>query len=331
MRSLLLLPLAALTLVAAQAADAPAKPMKPPTPDSLVDSVIRVPGEFSQMCDSPAPVPAKLPLYVYGMVRDRELALGPEQLAALHARRAEVVPVLVARLKAMDLSKPGKPLGDMKFKPEDEIVENSGLNPRALSGPFYEMIVKLDAVETLPELLRLEEQLRSLLAAADADAKKPVPSVPMDGTLVPPQGDAKLSKRDEKMLEGRAVQRELLSVMLQLLRGQRYAPLLASDLEATYAAATKARAQKEDLATIKTPADAKAQQMEYIKFDPILGVPLGYMEKPITVPFTPESRNQVRGFVQDFLKNVPAKDWKVNPPPPVPPSEPVPATEPAPK
>jgi hypothetical protein len=295
-----------------------------------VDGVIRAPGEFSQMCDSPPPVPAKLPLYIYGMVRDRELAIAPEQMALLYARRAEVVPVLVARLKAMDLSKPGKPLGEMKFKPNDEIVEVSGLNPRALSGPFYEMIVQLDAVEALPELLRLEEQMRSLLAAADADAKKPVPSVPMDGTLVPPQGDAKLSKRDEQMLQGRAVQRELLSVMLQLLRRQRYAPLLASNLEATYAAAVKARAQREDLATIKTPADAKAQQMEYIKFDLILGVPLGYMEKPITVPFTPESRNQVRGFVADFIKDVPSKDWKVNPPPPEPAPEPAPVTEPAP-
>jgi hypothetical protein len=324
MRSLLLLPFAALTLVAAEAADTPVAPVKPLTPDQLVDSVVRAPGEFSQMCDSPPPVPAKLPLYIYGMVRDRELALDPEQINALHARRAEVVPVLVARLKAIDLSKPGKPIGEMKFKPNDEIVENSGLNPRALSGPFFEMIVQLDAVEALPELLRLEEQMRSLLAAADADPKKAVPSVPMDGTLVPPQGDAKLSKRDEKMLEGRAVQRELLSLMLQLLRRQRYAPLLESNLEATYAAAIKARAQKEDLASIKTPADAKAQQMEYIKFDPILGVPLGYFEKPITVPFTPESRNQVRGFVTDFLKNVPAKDWKINPPPPIPAPEPEP-------
>ena len=45
----------------------------------------------------PPPVAAKLPLYVYGMVRDREMEASPAQIAALQTRRAEVVPVLVAR------------------------------------------------------------------------------------------------------------------------------------------------------------------------------------------------------------------------------------------
>jgi hypothetical protein len=176
------------------------------------------------------------------------------------------------------------------------------------------MLTGLDAVEALPELLRLEEQMRTLLAAADANPKLPPPAVPMDWMLVPPKGKAQLSKRDVKMLDGRAVQRELLSVMPTLLRGQRFAPLMSGELEATYAKALKARAQEEDLRAIKTAADVKAKNVGDIKFDPIYNVPVGYLEKPAAVPFTPESRNMVRGLVEEFLKTVPPTQWKVNTP-----------------
>lgn len=309
MRPHFLLPLA-LAITAAHAADKPAL-----SPEKLVDSVIVQPGNYDQMCDSPPPVEVKLPLYVYGMVRDRDMHPSDAQLADLRARRAEVVPVLMARLKAIDFSKPGRPLGQVKFKKDDEAVAVSGLNPHALSGTFYDMLTGLDAVEALPELLRLEEQIRALIAAAEANPKLPPPAVPMDGVLVPPAGKTKLSKRDVKMLEARAVQRELLSVMLSLLRGQRFAPLMASEFETTYATALKARAQEEDLRAIKTPADAKAKDAGDIRFDPVYNVPIGYMTKLVAVPFTPESRNAVRGLVEEFLKTVPPAQWKVNTPP----------------
>jgi hypothetical protein len=96
-----------------------------------VDRVVVQPGNYDQMCGMPDPVEARLPLYIYGMVRDREMHASGEQLATLRARRAEVVPVLVARLKAMDLSKPGRPLGQTKFKKDDEAMAVSGLDPHA--------------------------------------------------------------------------------------------------------------------------------------------------------------------------------------------------------
>lgn len=310
MRSALLLPLAALALATTHAAEKP-----PLSAEKLVDSVIVQPGVYDQMCDMPPPLPAKLPLYVYGMVMDREMHASDAQLVMLRARRAEVVPVLVARLKAMELSKVPPPITPTKFKKDDEAVAASGLSTHALTGPFYEMLTGLDAVEALPELLRLEEQMRSLLAAAEANPKLPPPAVTLDGMLTT-GGKVKLSKRDVKMQQGRAVQRELLSVMLQLLRGQRYAPLMNSELEAAYATAVKKRAQDEDLRDIKTPADAKAKDAGYIKFDPVYNVPVGYLKHPAAVPFSPESRNLVRGMAEEFLQTVPPAQWKVNPPAP---------------
>lgn len=292
---------------------------KPLTPEALIDRVIVRPGNFSQMCDAPDPMSPKVPLPIYRLVLERELHPSEEDYAELRARRAEVVPALVKRLAKLDLSKAPPMVGQLKFKesgpdtsPDEEKVDNSGISPRHLSGLLFEMIIALDAVETIPELLRLEEQLRSLLAAADADKKIAPPVVPIDGSLSLPDGDKQLTKRDEKFLKGRITQRELLSVVLQLLRRQRYEPVLDSDLEKTYATAVIARAKEEDLADYQTPADAKAKGDEWLKFDPILKLPLGYMRTPPSVPFGPEVREQIRGWAEAFMKDMPPTEWKIN-------------------
>lgn len=286
--------------------------------NALIDRVITSPGNYSQMCDMPPVLSVKVPLPLYSLVLTREIHVSEADFAELRDRRAEVVSALVQRLAKLDLSKPPPPAGEMKFaeasdpNAESDKVENSGVSPRYLSGLLFEIIVGLDAVETLPELLRLEEQMRSLLAAADADPNIDPPQVLVDGFLTPPQGDKKLKPRDEEFLKGRVYQRELLSVILQLLRRQHYQPLLDSDFEKTYVKAIKERAKQEDLRDIKTPADAKAKGDDWVKFDPITKVPLGYMEKQPEVPFSREVREKIRAWAKAFTKDVPPEDWKVN-------------------
>ncbi len=279
------------------------------TGEALVDRLIRSPGEFDQMCDAPPPLDPKVPLPIYALVADRDVHLSKENLAELRQRRAEVVPVLQKRLAAFDFTKPPKAVSAKRVFKDDQ-VEVSGINPRQLSGLFYEMILGLDAVEVLPDLLRIEEQLRSLLEKADQDKKNEVPKVELDGMLTMPMDNKALSKRDQAMSRARVVQRELLSVMLQLLRNQRYQPLLDSEMEKSYAKAIKARAQEEDLKDIKTPEDAKAKGDEYLQFDVIYGVPLAYLDKPPKVPFSGDVRNTIRGYVTDFTKSVPKEQWK---------------------
>jgi len=289
---------------------------KQPSANALIDRVITSPGSYSQMCDIPPPLSVKVPLPVYSLVLTREVHVSEDDFAELRDRRAEVVSALVQRLAALDLSKPAPPVEGMQFAEikdgESDKLESSGVSPRYLSGLLFEIIVGLDAVETLPELLRLEEQMRSLLAAADADPNVAPPQVLVDGFLTPPQGDKKLKPRDEEFLKGRVFQRELLSVMLQLLRRQHYQPLLDSDFEKTYVKAIKERAKQEDLRDIKTPADAKAKGDDWVKFDLITKIPLGYMEKQPEVPFSREVREQIRGWAKAFTKDVPPEDWKVN-------------------
>jgi hypothetical protein len=167
-------------------------------------------------------------------------------------------------------------------------------------------------VETLPALLKIEEQLRSLLAQADKDAKSAVPAVNLDGYITFPGGKATLSKRDQAMSRGRVVQRELLSVMLQLLRGQKFKPLVESEMEKKYATALIARSKEDDLKDIKTPADAKAKGDDWLQFDPIHNVPIAFIENHPKLSFTPEVRNQVRNWAEEFLKTVPKEQWTVS-------------------
>ena len=279
--------------------------------EALVDRLIRSPGEFDQMCDAPPPLDPKVPLPIYKLVADRDMHLSAANIAELRKHRDEVVPVLKKRLAAFDFTKPPKAVSKkQKFK--EETVEVSGINPRQLSGLLYEMVLNLDVVDVLPDLLRIEEQLRSLLEKADESRKVAVPAVDLDGFVNLPEDEKVLSKRDKAMTHGRVVQRELLSMMLQLLRSQKYPPLLESEFEKKYATAIKARAQEEDLKDIKTPADAKAKQEEYLEFDPVYGVPLSYMREYPTVAFSGDVRNQIRGFAETFTKTVPKEQWKLS-------------------
>ncbi len=279
----------------------------PETATQLVDRMIMAPGEFDQMCDAPDPIDPKLPLPIYKLVADRDVHLSPENIEELKKRRAEVVQVLVKRLAAYDFTNQPK-MPPVKRKYREDMIEVSGINPRQLSGLLYEMIVGLDAVETLPELLRLEEQLRSLIAKASENKKVTPPVVYMDGYVTMPRGKDVLSTRDQALSKGRVVQRELLSVMLQLLRGQKFAPLIESDIEKTYGIALKALvAEDEDLKDIKTPEDAKAKGKEWLKFDPIHNVPQTYFREQPSLPFSAETRNLVRGLVEQYLKTAPKK------------------------
>jgi hypothetical protein len=287
---------------------------KHPSADALIDHVIRQPGTFDQMCD-PAPVmDPHVPLPLFSLLLNREVHVTPENLAKLSARRPEVVAALKARLASLDLRKQVPNAPEFKIKNEETMeVADSGVHPRQISSLLFEIIVGLDAVETLPELLSLEEQLRGLLAAADANAKVSPPPIRLDADLTEPPAGGKLSRRDEQLEKGRIVQRELLSVMLQLLRRQRYGPVLHSDFEKVYAAAIKSRAKKDDLREYKTAAEAKEKQPNWIHFDPICNVPVVPMIPPPTVPFSAEVRDRVRGLAQQFLKEVPPAKWKTAP------------------
>jgi hypothetical protein len=257
-----------LTSALATSSKASASLFAVPSPEELLQDVLRNPGEYRQICGF-VTAAAKVPLPIYDSALQSEFHLSEAKLALLKARRAEVLPALNKYL--------------------EEIA------PNQFTVPLAEIIVGLDAVEALPVLLRVDEAFTARLAK--------MPPLPAEGNF---------TKESLETWRVTIAEREVLSVVLQLLRGQKFQPLLDSGFEKIYATAIKERASQEDLREIKTPADAAAKNMKWLKFDPIYEVPLGYLSKKTEIEVTPEVRARVRGLAEQFVKTVPPEKWLVN-------------------
>jgi hypothetical protein len=246
-------------------------PNKNLAPDDYLQQVLMTPGDYRQICSGTV-ISGNVPLPVYGQYVRRAFHLSDANLALLKAKRPEMIVALKKQL------------------------ENS--TAEALSDPLYESLVGIDAIETLPVLLRLEERLAAEVAKGSAQHRD--------------WFHGSLSAEDSHYWNVLVAQREVLSVMLQLLRGQRYQPLLDSEFEKVYAAKIKDPASQEGMRDFKTPADAKAKNATWLRFDPIYHIPVSKSAPPPEMPFTPEVRAQVRGLAEQFLQTVPPEKWLVN-------------------
>ena len=297
---------------------AAAPKLKPP--EQLVAEVIEVPGSFNQLCGIPALFDSALPLTLYGTIMPRLYHVSNDRMARLEKRRSEVVPALGRMIAAI---RPDEPINKPPAAKNqgngtlDGFRETpSGVSPRQPSGLLLELVEGLNAIETLPELLGLEDRLNAAMDRAEKDESIPPPSVDFDGFVRYYNAPYEPSPRKQELIKGRVVQREILSTMLELLRNQHFQPLLDSEFEQTYAKALKARAAEKDLRHIKTPEDARKEieiELQYIQFDPIYHVPVGYMNPPPAVPYTPEVRKKARNLAADFIATVPRASWKTSP------------------
>ena len=260
----------------------------PPAADALLKSILAEPGQYSQICSGTMILPV-VPLPIYGFVGSSELHVSAANLAKLRARRAEIIPALTEHLAKLRV----------RIEGAAEVPKGGGFTTLSppLGTPLYEIVLGLDAVETLPVLLRLEDQI-------DGELSREAP------TAAASTATGALSPRGVSVWNARVGQRDVLSVMLQLLRGQRFPPLLASSFEKIYADALKAEANTKG-PHVKTPAEAKALKMN-VRFDPIYHLPSNTHHQKLEVPFTPEVRAEVRGFAEQFLKTVPPEKWLVN-------------------
>ncbi len=259
----------------------------PPAAAVLLQRILAEPGQYSQMC-SLTPILPVVPLPIYRFVNPGELHLSAANLATLQTRRAEVIPALNEHLAKLRVRIEGA-----AEVPKGGVIVTTN-TPDQLGTPLYEIVLGLDAVETLPVLLRLEDQI-------DGELAKAVPTA-MKGSL---------TLREISAWSAKVAQRDVLSVMLQLLRGQRFQPLLDSMFEKIYADALKAAASEKGF-HVKTPAEAKALNMN-VRFDPIYRLPSNTLLQKPEVPFTPEVRATVRDLAGQFLKTVPPEKWLVNP------------------
>jgi len=280
-----------------------------PTGEALLTAAIKNPGGYDQMCASPPPVPADVPLPLYGLLARRNFHLSDFVAKQLQEHRPEVVAALVHRLEAMDLTQPSP-----TPKPAQEGasgVMDSGLDTSRLSGVLIEIVLKLKAVEALPALMKIEAQLDTILDAAAKDPAAFVPDLTVDGINYPKglettelvrkkwvrKANAKEIEHEQAFIRCRVFQRELLSAMAKLLREAGFEPFLTSPIEQAYGDAIKKAAEK---IPYKKATDIPEEERSYTFWDeryhvPVIGRTHG------TLPFTPELRLQIRDLVSQYF------------------------------
>jgi hypothetical protein len=297
--------------------------------DALLANIMDRPGWWSQMCDPGRPVAFNVPVPLFSPhVAPRYFRLLSEN-PELSADRPVLVAALKKALSGMDLQRP--PAEAMVKPPEDG---RSGMKPGWFNPIHLALIKRLQAVEVLPDLLRLEEQLYKLIEAAEKDSAAPLPDLPLDSPVQIEGGEGKAlpldwtkpsSIRRRALFECRIFQREMLGVTLQLLRGEQWRPVMESALEkslvekfrhgagpaeaakkAEREASAKFKAVQEDKSADSTAKAKALEEMEQAREKLNAEVEL----PPMTAPFTPGLRAQIRGWAADFLANVPPEKWR---------------------
>ncbi len=296
---------------------------KPPVVngEKLLDELIAKPGNFNQMCGTPPPLPFDAPLPAYSVLAPRHYSFGANSILRLQSYRKEVMLVLLDRLKNVDLS---------KAQPTPVMAKNweySRSNPRAFSSLLLSVALHLQAIEALPELLRLEDQLHSALLKAEKDEKAPLPQLELDSPVgwstikvvddkkkqkaqKPTKEDKKSFERKTDLFTCRIYQRELLALIARLLREEKYQPLLASSIEKEYIAGLRTIANEGELKDIKSLADIPEESQSWIRWDDELGIPVLLHGSVVKIPYTETLRDDLRHMADDFLKNVPPAQWK---------------------
>lgn len=288
---------------------------------ALLDQVISRPGSYSQVCDI-VTAPEDIPYRAFTLTDPNGASFSKSNLAAIGKNRGALVKSIRARLLAVDFTR------KIQETPEDPKPEHegssdieetgSGCDPASLNPLILELIHQLHAIETLPELLTVEQKLVKGIASAKEHADAPPPLV--DGWFVASETDLARSedagenqagekpltdeekvrsdeKRDRKvdLFQARVAQRDLVILMAMLMREESFAPYLKSSFETACSNGLRA-GSKEELAKIK-PGEPIPEEIE---IDPVTRY-LRDRYTPVKIPYTRESRDEIRAIAAQWI------------------------------
>ena len=310
---------------------------------ALIAEVMKRPGSWDQMCGLPRPIPfdVPVPLVSDGLVR-RYFSLGNKEAARLREARPAVVAALVQKLTQMDFAKP--PEVQKEIAKNQDAVLLANLNPDWLNAVHLQIIANLNAVETLPQLLRLEDQLATLLTAAEKDSKAPLPPLDLDspvsfykrGSGREPDPDSKYwdspaYKRERAVFVCRVMQRELLGTISLLLMNERWPAAVdrfsVETKKAREAAVADAKAAI-NKAKARLEAKPDAEETERLQADisyqeaVIRGMQAGTMPVAVRADYTTQLRGEIRSLAESYLKSVPPEKRQAGAAMPKPPASP---------
>jgi len=279
---------------------------KPLTGPDLLDKVISHPGSYSQVCDVMM-AKSEIPYRAFTLSDANGASFSQANLRLMEANREAVITATRARLLAIDFTKNPTPPKEDPLPEENNDGSLYGNDPTTLNPLLLALILELKATEALPELLAVEEKLVQQIAAAKENASAPVPLV--DGWFVAeePSADeeekADRSERHHTLFQARNAQRDLVIIMQMLLRDKKYPPALKDSIETAYQKKMQALAKEEGWEKFLPSWSAADDEMEYIEKSPS-GV-YHKVERVIEIPYTRESRDEVRAVAEQWVKEHP--------------------------
>lgn len=272
---------------------------------ALLNKVISHPGSYSQVCDVMS-APQDIPYRAFVLNDFWGGQISKTNEASIKADRDGLVKAIRARLLEIDLNRPAKQPAEDPAPEVNNDGETYGCDPLSLNPILLGLIERLSAIETLPELLAIEQKLVEGIAKAKDDAKAAPPVV--SGWFVAQENAAydeneAEAKRDRRnnLFQARVAQRDLVMIMSLLMREKKYAPYLETKLEKAYVKGIKANVKTHKLPTL-AEGETLPEEVDgwEVDVDPVTGL-VRRAYSPVLVPYSRESRDEVRAAAQKWI------------------------------
>jgi hypothetical protein len=271
----------------------------------LLDKLIAAPGSYSQVCDL-LTVSQEIPFKAFQIQDYAGAYFSDSNLALMKARRGEVVEAVRKRLGEIDLTRePVTPKADPKATKEElEMAECYGADPLSMNSFLFEIIRQTAATEAMPELLALETRLVDAIAKAKEGGNPPEVSgwyAAMIGENYDENEPEAKRDRRSKLNRSRIAQRDLVTLIATLMRGEKYAPYLATDFEKAYVAGLRKQAKEAGYPTLAADAEIpkKLSELAVVR-DPISGI-LCDKYQQVEIAYSRPLRDGVRAAAEKWI------------------------------
>jgi hypothetical protein len=277
--------------------------------EMLLDQVISHPGSYSQVCDVTS-APPEIPYRLFQISDFAGASFSKANKALVNRNREGLIKAIRRRLLAVDFSRnPVTPPKDPKPEENDD-GDAFGCDPKALSTMILSLIQQLHGIETLPELLMVEQKLVKGIAKSKDNAHTDPPNVA--GWLVSDEHEDYDSNEPEgkrerriNLFQARVAQRDLIMTMAVLMREKAYKPYLATTLEAAYAKGIKADATENGYSKLDISPDTEKQvDGRTLSVDPVTKITYS-RNFSVKLPYTRESRDEIRAAAGKWISEHP--------------------------
>lgn len=276
----------------------------------LLDALISHPGSYSQVCDVMMAAQA-LPYRAFAISDFQGADFSKSNQAKITANRVPLLSAIRKRLSTMGFTKAAKFPGIDSHPEENSYGDAYGCDPYVLNPLFLDLIRQLHGIEALPELLVLEGKLVNEIAKTKNDVAAKAPVVTgwnmgiISGRGVTENEDEWVRQRRWGLFQARVAQRDLVMLMALLMREKSYPVYLKSSIEIAYEKGLRSQAKKGKFPHVSDAANAPAEVdgMD-VKYDPITQL-LYQPYLPIEIPYTRESRDEVRAAAEKWIAEHP--------------------------